>query len=93
MVQVEQMVHAAPGTDELDVQVTYLPDGDMARLTVDTAEMVSSYDPHSEVVLLFTGLDSGGNLAYRCKAGDGPQPPDAFRQYGSQLDRWAWRLQ
>jgi hypothetical protein len=93
MVQVEQMMRAAPGTDELDVQVTYLPDSDIARLTADTAELVSSYNPHSEVVILFTGLDSGGNLAYRCKAGDGPLPPDAFRQYGSQLERWAWRLQ
>jgi hypothetical protein len=93
LVQVDQMMRAAPATDELDVHVSYLPGGDMARLTADTAEFINHYDPHSEVVILFTGLDSGGNLAYRCKAGDGPLPPDAFRLYGHQLDRWAWRLQ
>jgi hypothetical protein len=93
LVQVEQMVRAAPGTDELDVQVTFLPGGDIARLTADTTELINQYDPHSEVVILFTGLDLTGNLAYRCKAGDGPLPPDAFRQYGHELDRWAWRLQ
>ena len=38
-------------------------------------------------------VDSGGNLAYRCKAGDGPPPPTAFNLYGHQLERWAWRLQ
>ena len=93
MVQVDQMVRAAPGTDELDVHVSYLPDGDMARLTADTTELIRSYDPNSEVVFLFTGLDLGGNLAYRCKAGDGPPPPAAFDLYGHQLERWAWRLQ
>ena len=92
MVQVEQMTEPAPGTDELDVQITYLPDGDMARLTVDTAEFIDGYDPHSEVVILFTGLDSGGNLAYRCKAGDGPLPPEAFRLYGRQAEAQPWRL-
>src|SRR5579859_2825578 len=93
LVQVDQMMRAAPGTDELDVQVSYLPGSDMARLTADTSEFISQYDPQSEVVILFTGLDSGGNLAYRCKAGDGPLPPDAFRLYGHQLERWSWRLQ
>src|SRR5262249_7052686 len=93
MVQVDDVMHAAPGTDELDVQVTYIPESDIARLTRDTTEFINSYDPRSEVVILFTGLDTGGNLAYRCKAGDGPVPPDAFRQFGHQLDRWAWRLQ
>jgi hypothetical protein len=93
LVRVDQLVREAPGTDEMDVQVSYLPGSDMARLTVDTSEFITSYDPSSEVVILFTGLDSGGNLAYRCKAGDGPQPPDAFRLYGHQIDRLAWRLQ
>ena len=93
LVQVEQMMQAAPGTDELDVKVSYLSDGDLARLTVDTAEFIGSYDPHSEVVILFTGLDSGGNLAYRCKAGDGPLPPEAFRIYGRQAEGMPWRLQ
>ena len=93
MVQVDQMMRAAPGTDELDVQVSFLPDGDIARLTADTTELIRSYDPNREVVILFTGLDSGGNLAYRCQAGDGPPPPTAFNLYGNQLERWAWRLQ
>ena len=93
MVQVDEMTRAAPGTDELEVQVTYLPDGDMARLTADTTEFIRAYDPNSEVVFLFTGLDAGGNLAYRCKAGDGPPPPTAFNLYGRQLERWVWRLQ
>ena len=60
LVQVDQMMRAAPGTDELDVQVTYLPDGEMARLTADTTDLIRGYDPDSEVVILFTGLDPGG---------------------------------
>jgi hypothetical protein len=96
LVQVNQLVEAAPplnGGSELEVQVSYLPDGDMARLTADTAEFLTQYDPATEVVILFTGLDQGGNLAYRCKTGDGPVPPDAFRLYGNQIDKVAWRLQ
>lgn len=92
VVRVDQLVQSAPGSDELDVQVSYLPGNDVARLTADTAEFIAEYDPRSEVVILFTGLDSGGNLAYRCKTGDGPVPPDAFRLYGPQLDRLQWRL-
>lgn len=93
VVQVDQLVRAtAPGGDELDVQVSYLPGNDVARLTADTSEFIAQYDPRSEVVILFTGLDSGGNLAYRCKTGDGPVPPDAFRLYGAQLERLQWRL-
>jgi hypothetical protein len=92
VVQVDQLVQAPRGSDELDVQVSYLPGGDVARLTADTSEFIAEYDPRSEVVILFTGLDSGGNLAYRCKTGEGPLPPDAFRLYGHQLDRHAWRL-
>jgi len=94
VVRVDQLVRAAAGGggDELDVQVAYLPGSDVARLTADTAEFIAEYDPRSEVVILFTGLDSGGNLAYRCKTGDGPVPPDAFRLYGSQLERLQWQL-
>jgi hypothetical protein len=92
LVQVDEWLEAAAGTEELDVQVSYLPDGDAARLTADTSEFIAQYDPNTEVVILFTGLDSGGNLAYRCKTGDGPYPPDALRLYSSQLDRLAWRL-
>jgi hypothetical protein len=92
VVQVDQLVHAPRGDDELDVQVSYLPGSDVARLTADTSEFIADYDPRSEVVILFTGLDSGGNLAYRCKTGEGPLPPDAFRLYGHTLDRLAWRL-
>jgi hypothetical protein len=79
--------------EELDVQVSYLPGSDVARLTTDTAEFIAHYDPRAEAVILFTGLDLGGNLAYRCKAGEGPLPPDALRLYGHQLDRLNWRLQ
>ena len=96
LVQVNQLVEAAPplnGGSELEVQVSYLPDGDMARLTADTAEFLTQYDHATEVVILFTVLDQGGNLAYRCKTGDGPVPPDAFRLYGNQIDKVAWRLQ
>jgi hypothetical protein len=91
LVQVEELVPGAPG-DELEVQISYLAGGDVARLTADTSEFITHYDPHSEVVILFTGLDLGGNLAYRCKAGDGAAPPDALRLYGQRLDRLAWRL-
>ncbi len=92
LVQVDQLVEPVHGTEELDVQVSYLADGDVARLTADTAEFIAQYDPRTEVVILFTGLDLHGNLAYRCKTGDGPLPPDALRLYGHQLDRLAWRL-
>ena len=92
VVQVDQLVQSAPGSDELDVQVSYLPGSDVARLTADTSEFIAEYDPRSEVVILFTGLDSGGNLAYRCKTGNGPVPPDAFRLYGAQLERLQFRL-
>ena len=92
VVQVEHMLQAAQDTQELDVQMTYLPGSDVARLTSDTAEFVASYDPESEVVILFTGLDWAGNLAYRCKAGDGPLPPEAFRLYGHQVTGLPWRL-
>jgi hypothetical protein len=95
LLQVEQLVEAPPlnGGSELEVQVSYLPDTDLARLTADTAAFVKEYDPATEVVLLFTGLDQGGNLAYRCKTGDGPVPPDAFRLFGNQIEKVAWRLQ
>jgi hypothetical protein len=96
LVQVDQLVEAAPladGSRELEVKVSYLPDSDLARLTADTAAFVAQYDPASEVVILFTGLDQGGNLAYRCKTGDGPVPPDAFRLFGNQIERVSWRLQ
>ena len=89
VVQVDQWVDDDTG---IDVQVTYLPGSDVARLTDDTAEFITQYDPRAEVVILFTGLDLNGNLAYRCKAGDGPLPPDALRLFGHQLDRLAWRL-
>jgi len=92
VIQVDELVKAGFGIEELDVQVTYLPGSDVARLTADTAEFIAEYDPRSELVILFTGLDSGGNLAYRCKTGDGPLPPDAFRLYGHKLDRLDWRL-
>lgn len=91
MVQVDQWLQEGAG-DELDVQVSYLSDSDAARLTTDTAEFIAQYDPRAEAVILFTGLDQGGNLAYRCKAGEGPPPPDALRLYGHQLDRMVWRL-
>ncbi|MCC7361976.1 MAG: hypothetical protein IT317_21000 [Anaerolineales bacterium] len=93
VVRVDQLVQAPSAGDQLDVQVSYLPSHDAARLTADTAAFIAEYDPRSEVVILFTGLDSGGNLAYRCKTGDGPVPPDAFRLYGAQLERLQWRLQ
>ncbi len=93
VVQVDQLVQAPRGGEGLDVQVSYLPGSDVARLTADTSEFIAEYDPRREVVILFTGLDSGGNLAYRCRTGEGPLPPDAFRLYGQQLDRLAWRLQ
>jgi hypothetical protein len=93
VVQVDQMVQAAQDTQEMDVVVTYLPGGDVARLTSDTSEIIAAYDPESEVVILFTGLDWAGNLAYRCKAGDGPLPPEAFRIYGRQAEGLPWRLQ
>src|SRR5262245_50491249 len=89
MVRVDEWVQAGQDGQALDVHVTYLPDGDAARLTSDTAEFIAQYDPRSEVVILFTGLDTGGNLAYRCKTGDGPLPPDALRLYGDRLDRFA----
>ncbi len=92
IVRVDDLVQDAPGTSELEVQVSYLPGPSAAQLTADTAEFIAEYDPRSEVVILFTGLDSGGNLAYRCKTGDGPVPPDAFRLYGAQLERHQWRL-
>ena len=92
VVQVDQLLEIVQGQDELDVQVSYLPGSDVARLTDDTAEFIAQYDPRSEVVILFTGLDLHGNLAYRCKAGEGALPPDALRIYGSQLERLAWRL-
>ncbi len=96
LVQVDQLVEAAQalnGGSELEVRVSYLPDGDLARLTVDTSEFLTHYDPATEVVILFTGLDQGGNLAYRCKTGQGPVPPDALRLFGNQVDKVAWRLQ
>ncbi len=94
VVQVDQWVRASQaGSDELDVQMSYLPGSDVARLTADTAEFIAQYDPRTEVVILFTGLDQGGNLAYRCKTGAGPLPPDALRLYGQELERWSWRLQ
>jgi hypothetical protein len=93
VVRVDQLIHGPRTGDELDVQVSYLPSHDVARLTADTSAFIAEYDPRSEVVILFTGLDSGGNLAYRCKTGDGPVPPDAFRLYGAQLERLQWRLQ
>lgn len=96
LVQVDQLLEAAPplnGGSELEVQVSYLPGSDLARLTADTAAFVEQYDPATEVVILFTGLDLGGNLAYRCKAGDGPVPPDALRLFGGEIERVAWRLQ
>ena len=96
LMQVDQLLETAPtlkGGSELEVQVSYLPDADLARLTDDTAAFVAQYDPATEVVILFTGLDQGGNLAYRCKTGDGPVPPDAFRLFGQEIDRVAWRLQ
>jgi hypothetical protein len=96
LVQVDQLVEAAapPNTgSELEVHVSYLPDTDLARLTADTAEFLAQYDPATEVVILFTGLDQGGNLAYRCKTGDGPVPPDALRLFGSQIERVSFRLQ
>jgi hypothetical protein len=96
LLQVEQLMEAAPplnGGSELEVQVSYLPGSDLARLTADTAVFVAEYEPASEVVILFTGLDSGGNLAYRCKTGDGPVPPDAYRLFGNQIEKVAWRLQ
>lgn len=96
LVQVDQLVQAAQalnGGSELEVQVSYLPDGDLARLTVDTSEFLALYDPATEVVILFTGLDQGGNLAYRCKTGEGPVPPDALRLFGNPVDKVAWRLQ
>jgi hypothetical protein len=92
MVQVDQWLEGENGRDDLDVQVSYLGGSELARLTGDTSEFIAEYDPRSEVVILFTGLDLGGNLAYRCKAGDGALPPDALRLYGQQLDRLAWRL-
>jgi hypothetical protein len=76
----------------MEVQVSYLPNHDLARLTADTAAFVEQYDPTTEVVILFTGLDQGGNLAYRCKTGDGPVPPDAYRLFGHEVERVAWRL-
>lgn len=93
VVRVDQLVNRSREAGELDVKVSYLPGSDMARLTADTAEFIAEYDPRSEVVILFTGLDSGGNLAYRCKTGEGPPPPDALRLYGQQLERLDWRLQ
>ena len=96
LMQVDQLLEAAPslnGGSELEVQVSYLTDTDLARLTDDTAAFVAQYDPATEVVILFTGLDMGGNLAYRCKTGDGPVPPDAFRLFGHEIERVAWRLQ
>ena len=95
LVQVDQLVEAtqALSSSELEVQVSYLPDGDLARLTADTSEFLTHYDPATEVVILFTGLDQGGNLAYRCKTGEGPPPPDALRLFGNQLEKVAWRLQ
>jgi hypothetical protein len=95
VVQVDQLVQQPESDDtggELDVQMSYLPGSDVARLTVDTAEFIAQYDPRAEAVILFTGLDQGGNLAYRCKAGEGPLPPDAHRLYGHQLERVSWRL-
>ena len=96
LLQVDHLLEAAPalnGGSEMEVKVSYLPDGDLARLTADTAEFVAQYDPATEVVILFTGLDTGGNLAYRCKTGDGPVPPDALRLFGHEIDKAAWRLQ
>jgi hypothetical protein len=96
LVQVDQLVEASPalsGGSELEVQVSYLPGSNLARLTADTAAFVAQYDPTTELVILFTGLDQGGNLAYRCKTGDGPVPPDAYRLFGHEIDRVAWRLQ
>ena len=96
LLQVDQLLEAAPplnGDSELEVKVSYLPDGDLARLTADTGEFISQYDPATEVVILFTGLDQGGNLAYRCKTGDGPVPPDAYRFFGHEIEKVAWRLQ
>jgi hypothetical protein len=95
LVQVDDLVEAAPalkGGSEMEVQVSYLPNHDLARLTADTAAFVEQYDPTTEVVILFTGLDQGGNLAYRCKTGDGPVPPDAYRLFGHEVERVAWRL-
>jgi hypothetical protein len=91
LVQVDQM-DANQSHNDLDVKVSYLADGDVARLTEDITEFISQYDPRSEVVIIFTGLDLEGNLAYRCKANDGALPPDALRLYGHQLDRLSWRL-
>ncbi len=96
LVQVDQLIEATPpltGSNELEVKISYLPDGDLARLTADTAEFLAQYDPDTEVVILFTGLDQGGNLAYRCKTGDGPLPPDALRLFGNEIQKVAWRLQ
>jgi hypothetical protein len=96
LVQVDQMVEASAalnGGNELEVKVSYLPGTDLARLTADTSAFVAQYDPTTEVVILFTGLDQNGNLAYRCKTGDGPVPPDALRLFGGEIERVAWRLQ
>ncbi len=96
LVLVDQLIEATPpviGISELEVKISYLPDGDLARLTADTAEFLAQYDPATEVVILFTGLDQGGNLAYRCKAGDGPLPPDALRLFGNEIQKVSWRLQ
>ena len=89
--------HTPRGGDEMEQEAqatAQLVLSDLGRReSLYVTEFIRNYDPNSEVVILFTGLDSGGNLAYRCKAGDGPPPPKAFNLYGHQLERWAWRLQ
>lgn len=66
---------------------TYLSQkNDAARFSGDVAQLLTSYDPESEIVIVFD--EGSGNIdrAYVCGADVGPVPPDAFRLYGEQLD-------